>query len=349
MITPNPKTSGGARWNYLAAWAYAAKALRRRRGQGQAVDRRPLPQRAGARHRCPRLHHHLRPARHRRRADQLGERGLPGAEGIRRRQFRDRGSLALDPGRAAGRGGRRQCQGQGQRGSRQGLSRVPLFARRPEARRQALLPPGRSLRGRPGRPRPLPQARTRVASTRTSAAGPRRRRTTSPTAASSTRSTSRPTDRHGAAAVPRLRAAERHPRFRAGARLRRCRAEPDRADPARRPRAAGGLASVLPSFFEHRHRPAHARGPAPVLRHGLHRRRWSMRSSACCIAWVLVRYRFPGRRIIDAAVDLPFALPTAVAGIALAAIYAPNGPIGSIAQTLRASRSPTRRSASSSR
>lgn len=50
------------------------------------------------------------------------------------------------------------------------------------------------------------------------------------------------------------------------------------------------------------------------------------------IAWVLVRYRFPGRRIIDAAVDLPFALPTAVAGIAMAAIYAPNGPIGSIAQ-----------------
>jgi sulfate/thiosulfate transport system permease protein len=52
------------------------------------------------------------------------------------------------------------------------------------------------------------------------------------------------------------------------------------------------------------------------------------------IAWVLVRYRFPGRRIIDAAVDLPFALPTAVAGIAMAAIYAPNGPIGSIADSL---------------
>ncbi len=49
------------------------------------------------------------------------------------------------------------------------------------------------------------------------------------------------------------------------------------------------------------------------------------------IAWILVRYRFPGRRIIDAAVDLPFALPTAVAGIAMAAIYAPNGIIGQIA------------------
>ena len=48
------------------------------------------------------------------------------------------------------------------------------------------------------------------------------------------------------------------------------------------------------------------------------------------LAWALVRYDFPGRRFIDAAVDLPFALPTAVAGIALAAIYAPNGWIGSL-------------------
>ena len=46
------------------------------------------------------------------------------------------------------------------------------------------------------------------------------------------------------------------------------------------------------------------------------------------VAWVLVRYRFPGRRVLDAFVDLPFALPTAVAGIALATLYAPNGWIG---------------------
>ena len=46
------------------------------------------------------------------------------------------------------------------------------------------------------------------------------------------------------------------------------------------------------------------------------------------VAWVLVRYRFPGRRLVDALVDLPFALPTAVAGIALTAIYAGNGWIG---------------------
>jgi len=48
------------------------------------------------------------------------------------------------------------------------------------------------------------------------------------------------------------------------------------------------------------------------------------------IAWALVRYDFPGRRLADALVDLPFALPTAVAGIALTAIYAPNGPLGAI-------------------
>lgn len=48
------------------------------------------------------------------------------------------------------------------------------------------------------------------------------------------------------------------------------------------------------------------------------------------LAWAIVRYSFPGRKLIDALVDLPFALPTAVAGISLTAIYAPNGWIGQI-------------------
>ena len=48
------------------------------------------------------------------------------------------------------------------------------------------------------------------------------------------------------------------------------------------------------------------------------------------IAWALTRQRFPGRRIFDAIIDLPFALPTAVAGIALTALYAPNGWIGQL-------------------
>src|SRR5690606_26500675 len=46
------------------------------------------------------------------------------------------------------------------------------------------------------------------------------------------------------------------------------------------------------------------------------------------VAWVLVRYNFPGKRVVDAIVDLPFALPIAVAGISLAALYAKNGWIG---------------------
>lgn len=50
------------------------------------------------------------------------------------------------------------------------------------------------------------------------------------------------------------------------------------------------------------------------------------------LAWVLVRYRFPFRKVLNAAVDLPFALPTAVAGIALTALYAPNGAFGQIAK-----------------
>lgn len=58
-------------------------------------------------------------------------------------------------------------------------------------------------------------------------------------------------------------------------------------------------------------------------------------------AWVLVRYEFPGRRLLDALVDLPFALPTAVAGISLAAIYAPNGIIGSLFPNMQIAYSPT--------
>jgi len=52
------------------------------------------------------------------------------------------------------------------------------------------------------------------------------------------------------------------------------------------------------------------------------------------VAWVLVRYDFPGKRLADAIVDLPFALPTAVAGIALATVYAPNGWVGALVAPL---------------
>src|SRR6188508_2652400 len=51
------------------------------------------------------------------------------------------------------------------------------------------------------------------------------------------------------------------------------------------------------------------------------------------VAWALSRYRFPGQRVIDALIDLPFALPTAVAGITLTTLYAPNGWIGRILES----------------
>jgi sulfate/thiosulfate transport system permease protein len=53
------------------------------------------------------------------------------------------------------------------------------------------------------------------------------------------------------------------------------------------------------------------------------------------IAWVLVRYQFPGRKLIDASIDLSFALPTAVAGLTLATVYSENGWIGSLLKLLR--------------
>ncbi len=73
-----------------------------------------------------RLDHHLRPARHRRRPAVLGERGLSGARGVRRRQVRDRLSVALDPGRAAGGPGRQGGRPQEDPHGGRGLSELPL-------------------------------------------------------------------------------------------------------------------------------------------------------------------------------------------------------------------------------
>ena len=116
--------------------------VRRRRGQGARVRGRPLQQRAGARHGCPRLDHDLRAARPGRRADRLGKRGLPRAEGVRRRQVRDRRPVREHAGGAAGGAGRRQRRQQGHPQGGRGLHRVPLLAGRPGDRRQELLPAG---------------------------------------------------------------------------------------------------------------------------------------------------------------------------------------------------------------
>ena len=110
IVTPNPKTSGGARWNYLAAWAFAADEEQRRRGQDPGLHGGAVQERVRARHRRARRDHHLRAARHRRRADRLGERGAPRPAGARRRRLRDRRAVAVDPGRADRRAGRRQSR-----------------------------------------------------------------------------------------------------------------------------------------------------------------------------------------------------------------------------------------------
>ena len=105
--------------------------VRRRRRQDARFRRRALQERAGPGHRRPRLDHHVCPARDRRRADRLGERGLPLARRVRRRQVRHRRAAAVDPGRAACGAHRRQCRRQGHPQAGRGLSRLPLHARPP--------------------------------------------------------------------------------------------------------------------------------------------------------------------------------------------------------------------------
>ena len=166
-----------------------AEGAGRQRGQGQGVRRRALQARAGARHRRARRDHDLRAARHRRRAAVVGERGASGAEGSRRRQVRDRLSVDLDPGRAAGRGGRQERRPPRHAQGRRGLSELPLHQAGAGDRGEELLPPARS--GSAGGACAPTSRRSRCSrSTMSSAAGPRRRRRTSPTAACSTRSTS---------------------------------------------------------------------------------------------------------------------------------------------------------------
>ena len=190
VITPNPKTSGGARWNYLAAWGYAQAAARRQRRQGQATSSTQLYKNV------PVLDSGARGA-----TTTFVQRGigdvllaweneaflaLDEAQG----QVRDRRPVAQHPGRAAGRG-RRQGRGQaGHARGRRGVPEVPLHARRPGDRGEALLPAARR-RGRREVRGTVRRRSSSSPSTRRSAAGRRRRRRTSPTAAPSTRSTSR--------------------------------------------------------------------------------------------------------------------------------------------------------------
>ena len=344
VITPNPKTSGGARWNYLAAWGYALKQPGGNDQTAKDFVREALRERAGAGHRRPRLDHHLRPARHRRRAAGLGERGLPGGQGARRRRVRHRRARRSRswPSRRSPWSTRwstrtapapwpRPTSNSSTRPKAQELAAKNFYRPRDAGR-------GGEVRGQLPGHQPVHHRRA----LRRLAEGPDRH--TSPTAASSIRSTERARD----TPLPAARHVGVLPGFgltlgftlvylalivllplaalviaAVGARPRRRLAGGDLE-----PRA---LAALKLSF-------GLALAAAAVNAvFGL------------LVAWVLVRYQFPGRRLVDALIDLPFALPTAVAGIALTAIYSPNGWLGGPLMPGRHQGRLRARSASSSR
>ena len=143
VITPNPKTSGGAQWNYLAAWHYARDAARRQRRDRPGVRHRSVHARARARHRRSRLDEHVRPARHRRRPAGVGERGVSGCRRIEGRVGHRR-AADEHPRRAAGcrhRQDRRQARHDRRR---PGVPRVPRERGRAGDRGQAPLSAARS-------------------------------------------------------------------------------------------------------------------------------------------------------------------------------------------------------------
>ena len=303
-----------------------AAQARRRRGEGaRSFVGRHLPQRAGARHRRARLDDHLRRARHRRRAARLGERGA-----ARRSRSSARGkfeivapsmSILAEPPVAV-------------------VDKVVDRARHPRAWPRPTCeflytPEGQEIaakhfyrprdrRGR-GAPRRRASRSSRCSpSTRSSAAG--RRRTGAPL-----RRRRRVRPACGAVAEVRGR----------GPSAGRCRASawrsgstllylgllvfvPLAAVVAEDGDAAAGAGLGARHLAARARRvPAHASAPRSS-------RRLINLVFGLLVAWVLERYRFPGRRLIDALVDLPFALPTAVAGIALASVYAENGWIGAL-------------------
>ena len=185
VVTPNPKTSGGARWAYLAAWAYAEKAPGGNAEQGQGFCRQSLQACAGAGYRRARLDRHLHQARHRRCAAVLGKRSPSGAEGIAR-PVRDRLSLALHPGRAAGGGGGQECRPPQDPRRGGSLRELPLHARRRRRSRPRTSTARAIRKSWPSTRASSPTFRW-PPSTAISAAGTRPRPPISPMAACSTR------------------------------------------------------------------------------------------------------------------------------------------------------------------
>ena len=194
VITPNPKTSGGARWNYLAAWAWANKQFGGDEAKIKRVRRQALRPCSGARHRRARLDRDLRPERSSATCCSPGRtrpswRSTNSAPTISTSSIPPTSILAEPPVAVVD----ANVDAKGTRKVAEAYLELSLFARRPDARRQAPLPP---VQARAGAGRGAAEA-SRTSSwsrstIRSSAAGRRRSPSTSATAASSTRSTSRP-------------------------------------------------------------------------------------------------------------------------------------------------------------
>ena len=113
VVTPNPKTSGGARWNYLAAWGWALKQDGGNEEKAKDLVTRLYKNTKVLDFGSSRLTDNVHGARHRRRADFLGKRGLSRDQGTRSRQVRDHHANDLDPRRAAGHRRRQECRQEG--------------------------------------------------------------------------------------------------------------------------------------------------------------------------------------------------------------------------------------------
>ena len=191
VITPNPKTSGGARWNYLAAWGYALKQPGGDEAKAQEFVAQALQERAGARLRRARLDHHLRRARHRRRAARLGERG---ASWRVKELGKDKFEIVVPVASASSPSRRSPSSTRSSTSTARARSAEAylefLYTRRGPGDRRRSTTTGRAIAdGRREVRRRSSRRSSCSPSTRSSAAGARRRRRTSPTAASSTRST----------------------------------------------------------------------------------------------------------------------------------------------------------------
>src|SRR5690606_26023718 len=306
----------------------AARRARGGRGGRRGVRHGALPQRADPRPRRTRGDQHVHPAAHRRRAARMGERGAARGRGSGPGRARHRRAVDQHPGRADGRRRRygRRPQGHARRG--RGVPAPPLLAGGTGDHRAESLPAPRSGgRGPVRRPLSAGRAVHDRRRLRRLAEGPgqalRRRRRVRPHLL----------DRAmiGSSAVAALtRGRWVQPSVLPGFGLTLGTTSAFLAAIVLIPLAAWVLQGASLPLDELWRIATEPRALASYrLSFGAALLAASLNAVfGFIIAWTLVRYSFPGRRLVDAIIDLPFALPTAVSGIALATVFAPQGWLG---------------------